>query len=123
MTREKRQRARGFGRRGEWAALILLVLKGYRILARNYSAPGGEIDLIICRGQAIAFVEVKARPEIEAARTAISEQKRRRVARAARAWLSQNRWANGYNLRVDAVFVSPRRLPEHLSAAFDLELI
>ena len=116
MTREKRQRARGFGRRGEWAALILLVLKGYRILARNYSAPGGEIDLIVC-------VEVKARPEIEAARTAISEQKRRRVARAARAWLSQNRWANGYNLRVDAVFVSPRRLPEHLSAAFDLELI
>jgi putative endonuclease len=122
MTREERRRALGFGRRGEWAALALLALKGHRILARNFVAPGGEIDLVVCRGKTVAFVEVKARPGVEEARVAIGEQKRRRVARAARAWLSQNRWANGYALRADAVFVAPRRWPEHLIDAYELDL-
>ena len=39
------------------------------------------------RGRTIAFVEVKARPAVEAALTAISPQKRRRIAVAARVWL------------------------------------
>ena len=121
--REKKRRARARGVRGEWAALALLVAKGYRPLARNFSAPGGEIDLVVCKGRSIAFVEVKARPEVEAARTAISEEKRRRIARAARAWLSRNRWATGYALRADAVFVSSRRWPEHLTNAFELDLM
>ncbi len=121
--RDKKLRARGFGRRGEWAALAVLTLKRYRILARNYSAPGGEIDLVVTKGETIAFVEVKARPEVEAARTAISAEKRRRIARAARAWISQNRWSRGYVLRGDAVFVSPRRWPEHLENAFELDLM
>ena len=120
--REKRQRARAFGLRGEWAAMALLTIKGYRILARNFSAAGGELDLVVARGRAIAFVEVKARPEVEAARVAITEEKRRRIARAARAWLGRNRWTEGYALRADAVFVSPRRWPEHLENAVELDL-
>ena len=119
---EKKVRALGFGRRGEWAALALLVLKGYRVLARNFSAAGGEIDLVVARGRAIAFVEVKARPEMEIARTSITPEKRRRVARAARAWLGRNRWAIGHDLRADAVYVSPRRWPEHLVDVFELDL-
>lgn len=119
--RERRQRARSFGRAGEWAALAWLLLRRYRILQRNFLAPGGEIDLVICRGDTVAFVEVKARPQVEMARTAITEQKRRRIERAARAWLSRNRWANGYNLRGDAVFVSRGRWPEHLEGAFELD--
>jgi len=70
--RDKKQRARGFGRLGEWAALALLLCKRYRVLARNFSAPGGEIDIVARKGDTIAFVEVKARPHVEAARTAIS---------------------------------------------------
>lgn len=119
--RDKKLRARAFGQRGEWAALALLFFKRYRLLARNFRVAGGEIDIVAARGDTIAFVEVKARPELDAARAAISPEKRRRVARAARAWLSQNRWANGYNLRVDAVFVSPGRWPEHLENAFELD--
>ncbi len=122
-ARDRKLRARGFGRRGEWKALALLTLTGHRVLARNFIASGGEIDLVAAKGSTIVFVEVKARPAVETARTAISERKRRRIARAARAWLSQNRWANGYVLRADAVFVSPWRWPEHLENAFDLDLI
>ena len=118
-----RQAARTFGIRAEWAALALLTLTGYRVLARNFVAPGGEIDLIAQRGQTIAFIEVKARPQMDQALIAITEQKRRRIARAAQVWLRQNRWAAAYALRGDAVFIAPRRLPRHLPAAFELDLM
>ena len=41
---------------------------------------------------------------------------------AARVWLARNPWAAGLNLRGDAVFVAPRRLPRHLAAAYRLDL-
>ncbi len=102
-----------FGIKAESVAAVLLRLKGYSILERRYSAAGGEIDLIARRGDAIAFVEVKARADLEAAAFAISATKRRRISRAARVWLSRNGWAAGLTLRGDAVFVAPRRLPRH----------
>ena len=74
--REKRRRARGFGIRAEWAALAWLMAHGYRVLARNYLMSGGELDIIAARRGAIAFVEVKARPQIDAARTAIDHASR-----------------------------------------------
>ena len=117
-----RQAARTFGMRAEWVALALLTLTGYRVLARNFTAPGGEIDLIAQRGQTIAFIEVKARPDMDQALIAITEQKRRRIARAAQVWLRQNRWAASYALRGDAVFVAPRSLPRHVACAFELDL-
>ena len=116
-----RRAARSFGIRAEWAALALLTLKGYRVLARNFSAPGGEIDLVAQRGDTICFIEVKARPDLDEAMIAITEQKRRRIARAAAVWLRQNRWASAYALRGDAVFAAPRRLPRHLPNAFTLD--
>jgi putative endonuclease len=111
--------------RGHWAehvALALLVMKGYRLLARRYAASGGEIDLIVKRGQAIAFVEVKARGMMDDALGAIGGQKRERFSRAARAWVARNGWAAGKVLRADAVFVAPGRLPRHLMAAFEMDL-
>ena len=47
-------------------------LKGYRPLARRYAAAGGEIDLIVMRGDTIAFVEVKARGLMDDALIAIT---------------------------------------------------
>jgi putative endonuclease len=117
-----RQAARSFGLRAEWAALALLTLKGYRVLARNFTAPGGEIDLIAQRGQTLAFIEVKARPGMDQALVAITEQKRRRIGRAAAVWLRRNRWAASYALRGDAVFIAPGKLPRHLPDAFALDL-
>ncbi|MBS7696375.1 MULTISPECIES: YraN family protein [unclassified Chelatococcus] len=111
---------RGLG--GERLAALLLMIKGYRIIARRYAALGGEIDLVAKRGRTIVFVEVKARRELDDARVAITSDKRRRLGRAARHWLSHNPWAAGMTLRFDAVFVAPRRLPRHLVAVASLAM-
>jgi putative endonuclease len=109
------------GRRAEWVALVWLMLKGFRPLARRYAAAGGEIDLILRRGDAIVFVEVKARETMAEAQEAIDAGKRRRFSRAANAWLMRHPWAANLTLRADAVFLAPGHLPHHLVDAFTLD--
>jgi putative endonuclease len=119
-TRRRATYARGLS--AETIALGLLILKGYRPLARRFSAAGGEIDIIVRRGDAVAFVEVKARGVMDDALASIDATKRRRFSRAARAWLARHPWAVHKTLRADAVFVAPRRWPRHLVSAFELEM-
>ena len=99
-----------------------MAAKGYRVLARRYIAPGGEIDLIAVRGDTVAFVEVKARPTLDQALVAIVPPKVGRISVAARHWLARNPWAMTYALRGDAVFISPWRWPRHMPQAFELRL-
>lgn len=117
-----RRKAHIFGLNAESIAAALLRLKGYSILARRYVVSGGEIDLVARRGDAIAFVEVKARGSLDEAAESITAAKRRRISRAARVWLARNPWAAGLTLRGDAVFIAPRRLPRHMPCAYRLEL-
>ena len=109
------------GLSAERAALVWLVLKGWRPLARRYVGAGGEIDLVMRRGATIAFVEVKARGLMDDAATSIDETKRRRLRRAARAWLTRHPWAAGLTLRADAVFVAPGAWPRHVPNVFSLD--
>lgn len=109
------------GRSGETLALIALMLKGYRPLARRFSAAGGEIDLILRRGGVIAFVEVKARASLREAQEAIDGRKRARFSRAVRAWIARNPRRAGSTFRADAVFVAPRAWPVHVADAFTIE--
>lgn len=123
-------RAPGSGRRqsydrglgAEAVAACWLGLKGYRVLARRYAGAGGEIDLVVKRGGTVAFVEVKRRRHLDAARTAITARKEARLARAARHWLARNPWAAGLTLRCDAVFVAPWRWPAHVPAVVALAI-
>ena len=109
------------GRAGEALALAALVLKGYRPLARRFSASGGEIDLILRRGEVIAFVEVKARARLEEAFEAIDARKRARFSRAVRAWIGRNPRYAGLTFRADAVFLAPATWPVHVPDAFWIE--
>ena len=118
----EKRRAHLFGLRAETIATALLICKGYTILARRYVVAGGEIDIIARRGATIAFVEVKARGDIDEAAGSIGETKRRRISRAVRVWVARNGWSLSENLRGDAVFVAPRRLPRHLTSAYTLDL-
>lgn len=116
-----RQAAYRLGHRAEWLALVALLLRGYRPLARRVSLAGGEIDLIVLRGRTLVFVEVKARARIDDARMAIGAVKRQRFSRAVRAWVARHPWSADLTLRADAVFVGGRAWPEHCRAAFEIE--
>ena len=107
------------GRFAEAAALLLLALKGYRVLGRRVRTPFGEIDLVVRRGRVLAFVEVKARDELAKAAEAVSLRQRRRIVRAAAWWLARRPAFGDHLLRFDAVLVAPRRWPRHLPGAFE----
>jgi putative endonuclease len=116
---EARRAAERRGRRAEtWVAWYLRA-KGYRVLARRYKSPVGEIDLIVRRGRTIAFVEVKHRPTDVEASEATTPTAQHRIARAASYWLVRHPKATEADLRFDVVVSVPGRLPRHIVAAFD----
>ncbi|WP_429912772.1 YraN family protein [Glycocaulis sp.] len=114
MTRHARQRAERRGRRGERAASILLILKGWRILGRRVKTPLGEIDLIARKGRTLAFVEVKWRNRREAAREAFHPRQQVRLMRAAALWRARRTGLDRLATRFDLICVAPGRWPEHL---------
>lgn len=121
-ARDRRRRTHDAGQAAELLALILLTLKGYRVLARRFAVNGGEIDLVARRGNVVAFVEVKARPTVTAASEALSPRKQRRIEKAAAVWLARHPWAMRMTLRGDAILVLPRTWPRHIPAAFALRI-
>lgn len=118
MPLRERLVAYGRGRRAERVAAWWLRLKGYRILARGFRVPVGEIDVIARRGRTIALVEVKARPSLDEARQAISSRQRRRIERAAASFLQRHPALAGCDLRFDVVLLAPGRRPHHLVDAW-----
>src|SRR6266851_5782557 len=51
----------------ESRAAVYLMAKGYRILAKRFRTPYGEIDIVARRRNLVAFVEVKARASLDEA--------------------------------------------------------
>jgi putative endonuclease len=108
----KRHVAEARGRRAESIAAWWLRLQGWSILARRARVPGGEVDLVARRGRTLAFVEVKQRADEASAAISLDEYRLRRVAAAAERL--QARYARpGDTVRIDAIFIVPRRLPRH----------
>lgn len=56
---DKRTAKQKTGALGESIAETFLVRKGYKILAKNYRKPWGEIDIIAEKQNTVRFVEVK----------------------------------------------------------------
>lgn len=70
---------------GERRVRRYLRLRGYRIVAKNYRCPAGEVDLIARRGRVLCFVEVKTRRggDYGSPLEAVTATKRTRLRRAA----------------------------------------
>lgn len=117
----RRRAAERRGHLAEFLCLWQLRCKGYRILARRYRAPVGEIDLIVRRGGIIAAVEVKARADLDAGRAAIAPRQQRRIARALAHFLAGRPDLAQLAPRFDVMLVAPRRLPLHLADAWRAE--
>lgn len=90
MTQMATTRARGT--LGEDFACACLQKDGYEILERNWRNGHHEIDLIVKRGDVVAFVEVKTRAEGSFATPAesVTKAQRRRIVLAAVAYLKSH---------------------------------
>ena len=110
----KRQRAERGGRRAEALAALYLQLKGWSILARRVRTPVGEVDLVARRGRVVAFIEVKARATDADAALSLDDYRLRRVAAAADA-IGPRYVRPGDDMRIDAMFIVPWRLPRHMT--------
>jgi len=84
---------RWFGTRSERAAACYLRRQGCRILARNYSCPLGELDIVALDGDCIVFVEVRSTGNDDAERPALSVDttKQKRLTDLAVYFLQQKR--------------------------------
>lgn len=107
------------GLSAETRAAAYLIAKGYRILAKRFRTPYGEIDIVARRRNLLAFVEVKARNTLDEAAYAVTPRQQRRIIDAAQAWLMTHPEHADFELRFDVMLIAPRHLPRHLLAAFD----
>lgn len=121
----KRERARAYGRSVEWRATLWLMLKGYRIVARNFLADGGEIDVVALspgrwsgRG-AVCFVEVRGRTHAEDARASVGAMKQMRIKTAAREFMARNPRMRAWPQRFDIVAAGRAGGLIHIRNAFD----
>jgi putative endonuclease len=119
MTRERRLKAERRGRMAERLAELALRLKGYRLLARRFKTPLGEVDLIMRRGEVTAFIEVKARRDGGLALEAVTPRNTRRIAMAANLWMRRDARAAKGVCRFDIVTVAPYHWPTHIENAFE----
>jgi putative endonuclease len=115
---KNRQRAERKGHWAEWLACLALRLKGYRLLARRFKTPLGEVDLIMRRGGVTAFIEVKARRDNDAALISVTATAQRRIAMAADLWRRRDARSAAMVCRFDIVAVAPYRWPRHFENAF-----
>jgi putative endonuclease len=99
------------GAAAEAAAAAHLEREGYRIIAKNVRAPGGEIDLVAEQGGVLCFVEVRMRTHDAhgSAEESVDLRKQRRVIAAARHYLARHPPRGA--CRFDVVAVEPGAPP------------
>lgn len=119
--------ARGTRRRGaeaEAAVSRFLQKQGLELLASNYRAPGGEIDLVMRDQDTIVFVEVRSRANtgfVHPAET-IDEHKQKHILLAGERYLQGHGLLDKVNSRFDVVAVTGpnnARKIEWIKNAFD----
>ena len=95
---------------GEWGeeiALQFLQKCGYRCLDQRFRRPGGEIDLVMRRGDLLVFVEVKNRGagSLAPAEFWVHPRQMQRVRRLARVWMSGHGGCLPAGCRFDVVAI------------------
>jgi putative endonuclease len=94
------------------------------IVERNFRTPGGEIDIVARKGDVLVFVEVRSReaPDFGTPEESVTPAKRRRVAGAARQYLSKVPPSSWREARFDVIAIEGSDATatlRHYPAAFD----
>lgn len=112
-----RQRAERRGRAAEWAAMLYLIAKGYRILGHRLRTPYGEVDIAAWKRGVLVIIEVKARASYDAGAYALTPASQDRIARAAS--VLAGRWRlTAAPIRYDLIVVGAGWLPRHERGAW-----
>jgi putative endonuclease len=115
------------GRSAEDRAAALLESRGYRIVARNWRRPEGELDIVADHDGVCVFVEVRSRTGEEFGHPleSINPRKRGQIVRTARLYLdAEPTSATGFRFDVVGVtFFSDGREPDcvHIEDAFQID--
>ncbi len=111
---------REIGSIGEKIAEKYLLSIGAKILERNYTIRGGEIDLIAEIDETIIFVEVKLRrsEQFGSIYESITRSKQRFLSRAASVYLQTHHLTDRF-ARFDAILICPDGKIDHIERAFD----
>lgn len=106
--------------KGLWAeglASLWLRLKGYRILARRFKTPVGEIDIVAYSRTTLIAIEVKAHKTFDQGLLAVDRFQRVRISRALLYFMTKSsKWA-GVNIRFDIILCEFPRL-KHIQNAW-----
>ncbi len=104
------------GRRGEEIAAAFLIARGFRVMAKNWRCPAGEVDLIVERAGEVRFVEVKTRSNLAFGypEEAVTRAKQRHLRKAVEYWLRSSSFTpHHYQVDVIAItFSDPEKEPE-----------
>ncbi len=88
---DARLAAQARGKQGEARVAKALSADGWTVLSRNWRGGGSELDLVVARGSAIRFVEVKTRaPGDPVGMESVGPEKQAHLVRAARAWMLEH---------------------------------
>jgi len=118
----KRREAELRGRAAEWAAMLYLMCKGYRILGHRLRTPYGEVDIAAWKNGVLVVVEVKQRATYDAGAYALTPKSQQRIARAAQALAGRWRLMQA-PIRYDLIVVGSGVLPRHERGAWFHEQI
>lgn len=109
---------------GEQKALQYLLNKGFEPIDKNYRGSRGEIDLIVCKGEVISFVEVKTWRTLDFMdlEYGIDRKKQMRIIHTAREFLDDNEQYLGMEIQFDVVYINPKEgCLEYIPSAYGVE--
>lgn len=107
------------GALAEQQAADYLTEHGYQVLARNFRAAGGEIDIVAAYKKTLVFVEVKQRTSnaFGGPLAAVTKTKQQRVTTAATQFIKTHPQYQQNDIRFDVICVLPGEI-EHIENAF-----
>jgi len=116
---------RPIGSKGEDIAAGFLKDKGYRIVARNYKTPIGEIDIIAEQKETLVFVEVKTRSSNSFGYPfeAVNARKQHKLKNLALLYLKKQKKDSAVRFDVLSIHISGgKKEIEHIEDAFEVSL-
>jgi putative endonuclease len=121
LRRQKGSRAQARGVRAEHSACAALAREGWTVLARRLRTEAGELDVLAEKDGMLAIVEVKARPTLADAASALSRRQQARLLAAAEIVLAAHPDWGAKGVRFDLLVVDAAGAVRRISDAFRVE--